>query len=97
MLPAVFLYTMNAGEEAFFSRIKPSVDITARYWEGNFGYHPKQIWFCDTYQRDHEELYKKSSHDMAAKKLRYDAHFPEELERAFGEGAEFMEELNGSV
>ena len=93
VIPATFIYTMNATEPAYEKMISPSVGITHAYWKGNFGYEPKVLCAYDTYQRDHEEIYKKSSHDMAGKKIRYQTEFPKDLERAFYAGVEFAKEL----
>lgn len=93
IIPATFIYTMNADEKGFLDVIKPSIDITARYWENNFGYFPKQIAVHDTYQRDYEELYKKSSHNVEVKKQRHINQFPKELENAYQEGIKFIKEV----
>lgn len=93
VVPAAFIYTMNAPQEAFDNYIKPSVEIIENFYQGNFGYKPKTVYSYDTYQRDHEELYKKSSHDMAGKKIRRKTQFPIDLQNAYNSGIEFTREI----
>lgn len=93
VLPATFIYTMNAPQEVFDKYIKSSVGIIENFYQNNFGYAPKTICAYDTYQRDHEELYKKSSHDMAGKKIRRETQFPIDLENAYQAGISFAQEL----
>jgi len=92
-IPCYILLTMNATEEAYEKAILPSVNVIVGYWNGNFGYTPKVTCFYDTYQRDSEEIYKKSSHDMSSKKIRHDAIWKDELLRAKEAGKKFMKEV----
>lgn len=93
VIPAAFITTMNAQEDSFEKVIKNSIQITLNYWNGNFGYQPKLIYSCDTYQRDNEQIYKKSSHDMASKKQRHDLIWEDELNRVYQEGIDFIKEV----
>lgn len=93
VIPLALIMTMNATEEPYKKIILPSVDITCKYWENNFGYYPNLYTSFDTYQRDNEHLYKKSSHDMESKKIRYEQHFDEELRDFYNYGKEFIESL----
>jgi multimeric flavodoxin WrbA len=91
-IPSVFIYTSNAPEDAFEQFIKVSVAITEKYMEGNFGVYPDRIYAYDTYQRDHEELYKKS-YNMESKKLRRETQFPIDLNNAYDGGIRFINKV----
>lgn len=93
-LPVTFIHTMNTDEEGFKNYVWPSVSITYNYWKSNFNYEPKVFISTDTYQRDHEELYKKSHADMNAKKVRHDRIWTSELQRAKAAGEAFAEEIS---
>ena len=92
-IPSVFVYTSNAPEDAFEKYIEASVSIIEKYMEGNFGVYPDKIYAYDTYQRDNEEIYKKSSHDMSYKKIRKETQFPIDLKNAYDGGIRFINKI----
>lgn len=93
VIPIALILTMNGTKEAYEKMMKPSIDITCQFLQGNFGYYPKQYPSFDTYQRNNEHFYKKSSHDMVSKRKRYELYFDEELKQFYNYGKEFIETL----
>jgi multimeric flavodoxin WrbA len=91
-IPSAFIYTSNAPEDAFEQYINESVAITERYMKDNFKVFPDRICAYDTYQMDHEELYKKS-YDMEPKRLRRETQFPIDLNNAYDGGIKFISKV----
>lgn len=92
-LPSAFIYTMNADEEAMEKYIRHQIDTTKQFMKSNFLFEPLELFSFDTYQRDHNELYRKGHTDMEAKKIRHDQQFPKDLDRAFEAGKKFAEQV----
>lgn len=90
IIPTALLVTMGGTN---LQSVKSSLDITCNYWFNNFNYRPDIYSAVDTFPRHNEHLYRKSSADNEAKRIKHEKYFNDELKRFYNHGIEFINKL----
>lgn len=95
-IPSTFIYTMNAQEEQFAKMMDHQVQTTERFMENNFRSKPERVMAYDTFQRTHNELYRKGRTNMEAKEKRREVQFPIDCQKAFEAGITLVQRIQES-
>ncbi len=93
-IPVFAIYTMNADHEKLERVIRPSLNIIRDSLKKNFHTEPDELFAFQTLQRNHQELYKPSSHSNPQERmLRHKIQWPKDLQAAYHAGKTFAQKI----
>ena len=91
-MPTVFIYTMNATEEQAKNLIHQQTGMGEQLFQWAFG-DTEVIEACNTYQVKNYDRYEFADSTAEAKQAYKDAHWQEDLQKAFDAGKRMAEKI----